>query len=166
MRLSKFLFVLLFLSSCVEVGFKHPMPTKGKELTSIPIEIIKYYTEMDSISGESSKLSVTDIFEEGINDSLPENYLLKLWKGNYFLNQKEDSLWTIVMIRPTSKSTFDIYHLDGGNEKTIKLLKGITDVEEIMDEKGELELVILDPTLKEFKKITKSGAFEKVDIFN
>ena len=119
---------------------------------------------MDSLSGESNTLSINDFFEEGINDSLSKSAILKLWKGNYFLNQKGDSLWKIVMISPTSKSTFEVYHLDGGNENTVSLLDGITTVEKILDDKGELELIIIDPTLKEFKKIIKSGAFEKVDI--
>jgi len=166
MRISYTFLILILISSCVEVGFKLPMPPKGKALSSVPLEIIKFYSELDSISRDSNKLTIDDFLDGKIDDKLPENSVLKYWRGNYFLNQQEDSLWNIIMISPSGRSSFEIYHLDGGNEKTLELLKNITSVEEITDDKGELELIIIDPTFKEFKKIIKSGAYEKVDIYN
>ena len=70
------------------------------------------------------------------------------------------------MIVPGSvKNTFDTYKMDGGNEKTVSILKQITRVNEVYSESGDLKLIIIDPSTSEFKKIIKSGAFEKLDSF-
>lgn len=162
------LLLLVVLSSCVEVGFKHPMPSKGKTLETIPPKIIAYYTEQGSDSGENggNKLNINDLNSDiDVNAPLSDNTILKLWKGNYFLNQKEDSLWHIIMVKPGPNNSFEAYQLDGGNEETLAKLKRITKVKEIRSDDGELDLVILDPTFQEFKKIVKSGAFERIDVF-
>lgn len=168
MTLFKSFIILLLMSSCVEVGFKHPQPSKGKTLTKIPQKMVEFYTgnRQDSISENSNYLK----FEDYINDktfenSLSETTILKKWKGKYFLNQKEDDLWRIIMIVPVSNNNYETYQLDGSNKQTVKLLKDITAVKEIFSEDGKLKLLILDPSRKEFNKIIKSGAFELIDIF-
>lgn len=160
--------ILLLLSGCVEVGFRSPQPVKGKELDRIPSEIIQFYTEQtkDSISKKSSQFDVSYLGDEFNKDGvLSEKTILKHWKGRYFLNQKKDSLWYIVMIVPVGKNNYEAYKMDGGNEKTVKILRSITKVDEVYSEKGKLELVIIDPSKSEFKRIMKSDAFEKIDIF-
>lgn len=159
--------ILLFLSSCVEVGFRNPQPLKGRVLKEIPDEIIAFYTEQDKDSSDNdSGFKLTDL---GANldeiGTLSENTIMKYWKGRYFLNQKEDSLWYIIMIVPAKNGAYETFKMDGSNEKTVNLLKDITHVDEIYSKEGELELVIIDPDKSEFKKIMKSGAFEKIDIF-
>jgi hypothetical protein len=168
MNVLKGLIFLLILSSCVEVGFRQPLPTNGKLLTEIPQEILDFYRDnkSDSTKNDSNGLKINDYYnDQSFENSLSENTILKKWKGKYFLNQKEDSLWHIIMIVPKAKSKFETYRLDGGNEKTINLLKKITKVKEIYDDEGELELLILDPSKKQFNKIVKSGAFEIIEIF-
>ncbi len=159
----KNILLLLLLSSCVEVGFKHPQPSKGKSLSEVPKEIIDFYSDIksDSTSGNIKDLYNADDFDK----SLSETTILKKWKGKYFLNEKEDSLWHIIMIVPVANNKFDTYRLDGDDEQTQKKLNRITEVEEIRSEDGELEHLILDPTNREFNKIVKSGAFTIIDIF-
>lgn len=163
MNLIKSLIFLLFLTSCVEVGFKHPQPIKGKNLSEVPKEIIEFYSDLKS---DSSSTGIKDLYKsEDFKKSLSETTILKKWKGKYFLNEKEDSLWHIIMIVPVSNNKFETYYLDGENEQTIKILKDITKVEEQFSEDGELKSVILDSTSREFKKIIKSNAFTIIDIF-
>ena len=163
MNLSKTLLLLVMLSSCVEVGFKHTQPSKANNLSEIPKEMIDFYAnkKSDSASGGINDLYNSDDFDT----SLSETTILKKWKGKYFLNQKEDGLWHVFMIVPVSNDKFETYQLDGGNENTVELLKRITEVEEVFSDDGELESLILDPTNREFKKIIKSGAFEVIEIF-
>lgn len=159
------LLFLVLLQSCVEVGFRNPQPQKGKELDKIPSEIIAFYTEQGKDSDEDG-FSLADLGGE-IDETgeLSNNSVLKYWKGRYFFNQKKDSLWFIIMIVPEEDKTYSTFKMDGGNEKTVATLKQITDVREIYSESGELELVIIDPSPSQFKKIVKSNAFEKIDIF-
>lgn len=163
MNLIKSLIFLLFLSSCVEVGFKHPQPTKGKNLSEVPKEMIEFYSDIKS---DSSSTGIKDWYStDDFDKSLSETTILKKWKGKYFLNEKEDSLWHIIMIVPISDNRFETYLLDGENEKTIKILKEITKVEEQFSEDGELKSIIIDPSSREFNKIVKSKAFTIIEIF-
>lgn len=168
MNLVKIVIPFLFLASCVEVGFKNPQPSKGTSLTEIPEEMIAFYSgsKSDSTTENKNGLSINDYYDkDDLDKSLSESTILKKWKGNYFLNQQEENLWHIIMIKPIANGNFETYNLDGSNEKTIALLKEITDVKEVFDEDGELDSIVLDPSLKEFKKIVKSGAFEIIEIF-
>ncbi|MCB0503902.1 MAG: hypothetical protein KDC58_00220 [Cyclobacteriaceae bacterium] len=160
--------LLLFaLCSCVEVGFRNPQPENGRILDEIPGEMIAFYTQQNKdSSNDDGGFKLTDLGEGFDNTgTLSDETVLKLWKGKYFLNQKEDSLWYVVMIVPVKNGAYETYKMDGGNENTVKTLKGITHVEEIYSNDGELEVVIINPDKSEFKKIVKSGAFEKIDIF-
>ena len=163
MTLSKTLIILVLLSSCVEVGFKNPQPLKARNLEEIPKEMLDFYTNQKKDSTENS---ITDLYSvDDFDATLSETTILKKWKGNYFLNQKENDLWHVFMIVPSSNNMYETYQLDGGNEKTVSLLKKITEVEEVFSDDGELKSLILDPSHREFKKIVKSGAFEMIEIF-
>ncbi len=167
MNYLKFIIALLFLSSCVEVEFKQPMPpNKGTVLKKLPEEIISYFMSLDKDSTGNSKLDISEFSTDfEWHEPLPEDIILKEWKGSYFLNQKEGKHWQLLMVKDGSNKSFNVYHLDGSNSATLDKLKSITKVEEVLSDDGDLELIILDPSLKEFKKILKSGAFEKIDLF-
>lgn len=161
----KVIFALLLLSSCVEVNFKNPMPPKGETLDKIPTEIITYFMSLKKDSLGNSKLNLDNINGDfDLNDPLPEEVILKKWKGNYFLNQKEENLWQIYMVKPAANNSFEVYQLDGSNQHTVDKLKSITNVEEVFSDNGDLNQIIIDPSFKEFKKIVKSGAFEQIDL--
>lgn len=162
MNPTKSLLLIVLLSSCVEVGFRSPQPSKGSSLGEIPSEIIAFYSD---IKADSSS-NLNDLYDmDELDEPLDENTILKKWKGKYFLNEREDSLWHVIMVVPAGNGRFETYRIDGGNENTVKKLKEITDVIEIKDEDGDLDKLILDPSSREFKKIIKSGAFEIIDIF-
>lgn len=130
--------------------------------------MLAFYTgqKSDSNSINVNGLNIDDYFKsEDLEQSLSENTLLIKWKGKYFLNQKEDNLWHIIMIKPIANNKFNTYHIDGSNEQTVELLKGLTKVEEIYNDEGKLEGLIIDSSKKEFAKIVKSGAFEIIEIF-
>jgi len=161
MKYIKIVVLFFLLPACVEVGFKNPQPQKGKMMESIPKELIAFYTgNTDSTKGKNL-LKEADI---NIDSALSQNAVLKQWKGNYFYNQKKDSLWYVIMIKPSTGNTFDTYRLDGGNEKTQTILKSISKVEEVRSDEGELKVLIIDPSPSEFKKIMQSKAFEKIEI--
>ncbi len=139
------------------------MPSKGKNLSEIPKEMIAFYSGKQS---DSSVVNINDFYNhEDLSKSLTENIILKKWKGNYFLNEKEDSIWRVIMIVPTARNKFKTYQLDGSDEQTVKKLKKITKVEEFFSDNGELKSLLLDPTPSEFNKIVKSGAFTLIEIF-
>jgi len=163
MKNIKIIALFFLLPACVEVGFKQPQPQKGIMLETIPKEIIAYYSNNNDTTKDNNLFKEADI---NVDSALSENAILKKWKGNYFYNQKKDSLWYVIMIKPSSDKSFDAYQLDGGKQETLSILKGITTVEEIRSKEGEIELLIIDPSPSEFKRIIKSNAFEKVDIYN
>ncbi len=157
----------LLLSSCVEVEFKHPMPPKGKVLKAIPSEVIDYYTALEKKLTSEDK--VRDIREDDfdINAPLPENVVFKEWKSDYYFNQKgENGNWQIYIVKSAPNNSYEVYQLDGTNQTTIDKLKAITKVKEVFSDDGDLDRIIINPSFKEFKKILKSGAFEKVDFFD
>jgi len=164
----KVIIAALFLfSSCVEVEFKHPMPPKGKVLEIIPSEVIDYFTDLEKNSTSEDKIRDISNGDFDINAPLPEDVIFKEWKGDYYFNQKEDNgYWQIYIVKPSPNNSYEVYQLDGTNQTTINKLKSITKVEEVFSDDGDLDHIILDPSFKEFKKILKSGAFEKVDFFD
>jgi len=167
MNYCKFIITALILSSCVEVEFKQPMPpNKGTILDKLPEEISSYFMSIDKDSTGNSKLDISEFNSDfDWHDPLPEDIILKKWKGSYYLNQKEGERWQLLMVKDGLNQSFDVYHLDGSNSATVDKLKSITKVEEILSDNGDLEGIILDPSFKEFKRILNSGAFEKVDLF-
>ncbi len=164
----KVIIAALFLfSSCVEVEFKHPMPPKGKVLEAIPSEVINYFTmlEKNSTSGDEIRDIVGGDFD--MNAPLPEDVVFKKWKGNYYFNQKgENDNWQVYIVKPSPNNSYEVYQLDGSNQATINKLKSITKVEEVFSDNGDLDRIVLDPSFKEFKKMLKSDAFEKMDLFD
>ena len=166
MKYIRLFFVFLAFTSCVEVEFKSPMPSKGEKLDKLPEDLISYFMSLDKDSAGNSKLNLDEINSDfDWNEPLPEDVILKKWKHKYFLNQKGDNYWQIIMIKPEANKSFGVYHLDGNEPKVIDELISITKVEEFFDKDGDLDRVVLDPSLKEFKKIIKSNAFEKIELF-
>ena len=167
MNYFKFLVVFLSFTSCVEVEFKRPMPpNKGTEMKKLPEDIITYFKSLDKDSTGNSKLDISEFSSDfDWHEPLLEDIILKKWKGSYFLNQKEGERWQLLMVKDGPNKSFNVYHLDGSNNATVDKLKSITKVEEVLSNDGDLERIILDPSLKESKKILNSGAFEKVDLF-
>jgi len=166
MKYIKLLVVFIAFTSCVEVEFKSPMPSKGSKLDKLPEDLISYFMSLDKDSAGNNKLNLNELNSDfDWNEPLPEDVILKKWKHKYFLNQKGDNFWQIIMIKPEPNNSFGVYQLDGNEPRVIAELKSITKVEEFFNEDGDLDRVVLDPSLKEFKKIIKSNAFEKIDLF-
>jgi len=142
-------------------------PNKGTVLKKLPEEIISYFISFDKDSTGNSKLDISEFSSDfEWHEPLPEDIILKKWKGSYFFNQKEGEHWQLLMVKDGPNKSFNAYHLDGSNSATVDKLKSITKVEEVLSNDGDLERIILDPSLKEFKKIIKFGVFEQIDLFN
>lgn len=156
-------FVLLAIS-CTDVRFKQPMPVKGEELELIPDDLITFIVSQDSAS---LKEDLPDLDANIKKRTIPDNMVIKKWKGSYFINSKMDSLWILVVMKPVKGTTdFKTYQLMGNNEETQARLKKITQVREHFNTNGKLEYLELNPTQKEFKAILKADLFEYIELFD
>lgn len=157
------LLLAIITVACTDVRFKEPMPLKGEQLTLMPDDLVDFIKSMDPEKFEK----IPDIDKDLEMRKVPDDMVLKKWKGAYFLNYKVDSLWVILLLKQQKEGKdFLTYQLMGKNKETVAMLKEITDVKEHYSETGKLEYIELNPTQKEFKKIYKSNLFEYIQLFD
>ncbi|MCB0381392.1 MAG: hypothetical protein KDD24_09055 [Flavobacteriales bacterium] len=160
-----FLFLLTsFFYSCISVEFKKPQPIKGKKIIQFPNELIGTYlnSDNDTITIANTYFKATSLTIELNNNSKPsnkvdlsDNIFLKQMDKKYILNMKDEknkSNWSIIIINKTPNGLLiNTFNVD--DKDFLTTLKTITKTEELRDEDGKLEKIIIDPSENEFKKI-------------
>jgi len=160
------LLLIITLLSCIEVKFEEPQPHGVKQLDVIPENIqgsylignsdtLKVYADSFVILKESTK--------ERTVHKLSEFFILKKWKGSYFINIRKpnDMYWTVVFITTDKdkKMAIGMLSFSDNNLDKIDALGKITSVEIIKDEDGNVKNYIIKPTKRELKKIIKNSSF-------
>lgn len=99
-------------------------------------------------------------FDLTIFDISPDQ-VLRYYKGLYFLNYKKpDNFWNVKVVSLNRKGILQINKVYGGQQQ-IEGLKQITEVDDILDESGNVVAHKIHPTRRELKDILKSDAFRE-----
>lgn len=164
-----FFSLIVFISSCVEVKFEQPQPAGIEAEKIFPADLQGAY-----IDENNDTLIINDVTYRfgngktifGGGGELSENLILKKYKKYYFLSEKNDSLWNIIVVKLNNKKDLKVFMIDGENKEKIEELKKITNVKEKYKNKGEIDYYIINPDKKELRKILRKEILTEVGTFN
>lgn len=163
-----FFSLIVFISSCVEVKFEQPQPAGIKAEKIFPVDLQGTY-----IDENNDTLIINDVTYRfgngktifGGGGELSENLILKKYKKYYFLSEKNDSLWNIIVVKLKNKNDLKVFIIDGENKEKIEELKKITNVKERYKSEGEIDYYIINPDKKELKKMLRKKIFTEIGTF-
>lgn len=96
--------------------------------------------------------------------SIEEGQVLRIFKGQYFLNQQQaDGFWTVSLLS-LDKNILTTKHIQVG-ETDIEKIKDVTTVEEIVNDEGKVVDYSVKPTRKEIKRILRSDIFSESSVY-
>jgi len=166
--------IFIFFTSCDDtLKFKYPQPAHKKNLLAFPEKLQGWY-QMDE---DSSIALITDreiVVLEGLysgyknlhsldmskGDTVVDLHtdLLRSYKGGYYLNfyNEDVGVWDIVFMKQ-KKDSLNFYMVD--MESVGDELREITNVQEVVDNKGERDFYLCDPTQREWRKLHKGNFF-------
>lgn len=160
---------LIFLSSCIDVKFEEAQPNSTNPLSAFPKELQgTFYIESEE-PDEIDTISIGNTFFSEIHllklDSSPsikrknvhlsDSLILKKLANNYILNFKDKKYWSAFLITRINTEGFSVSYIDGNNENTINKLKKLTETKDIVDESGEINGHLINPSKSTLKKIIK-----------
>ncbi|MBE9481371.1 MAG: hypothetical protein IMY69_06720 [Bacteroidetes bacterium] len=163
-----FFSLIVFISSCVEVKFEQPQPAGIKAEKIFPVDLQGTY-----IDENNDTLIINDVTYRfgngktifGGGGELSENLILKKYKKYYFLSEKNDSLWNIIVVKLKNKNDLKVFIIDCENKEKIEELKKITNVKERYKSEGEIDYYIINPDKKELKKMLRKEILTEVGTF-
>lgn len=156
------LFILMLVSaSCTNFYFENPQPLDYENLTEFPKKLLGTY--IDTEKGDTLISVLPDGFVVSLNGNdvkipLSNKTILRKYKSFYFLNLRQEdlNLWTVYIVKPGKKKTFDLYDLSN-ETKPLEQLKSITEVRQSASEGDETVIFSLNPSLEELDQIIDHG---------
>ena len=157
------LFLLsLVLHSCTELAFKSAMPLNGENLSAFPREMQGTF---QSTISSSDTLVITANEVSGNRFRIGENNVVRKCGKYYVCSEKKVDRWVMGFIRLHGKTGFSVYRFDVEDSKKRKSISNITNLEEILDENGGVDYLLVSPTDAEFRRMMRSKAFIRVEKF-
>ncbi len=167
-KLAIYMFLLTLISSCVEVIFEQAQPIETESVKTFPKTIQGKYIDDNNDTLIIEKISYRygnekDIFH--IKSQLSDNIILKIHGNYYFLNEKSDTLWNLIVLELQNDNKLLILTIFGDEQEKIEKLKKITNVKEVYDSDGEIDCYIVNPTKSELEKMLKKKVFTEFGVF-
>ncbi len=163
------LFVIVFISSCVEVKFEEAQPQGVKALESIPNNFQGTYLLGDSDTVQISSNSFQ--FSKPLGGKkeayeLSNIFILKKWQNTYFVNLKEEDAkyWSVFFIKKNKEHKLMIGFLGYSDSDTtsIQRLGEITQLKSYPKGGEEDDGYVINPSKKELKQILKEIPLEEL----
>jgi hypothetical protein len=146
----------IFLTSCsADVVFEEPMPRQSQLQKNIPRQFHGTWIDENEENWivDSNGILKDDEFMK--NDAETQ---IRTTEDHIFLNMKNDAGWELYVAQ-LDENTLDIYSININDDRLIKKLDRLTDLEITYDEDGKRIQVKLNPSNREFKKMVKRKLF-------
>jgi len=152
-------------NSCVQIEFKNPQPKGVAAMESFPDKMVGKYLMYDKdtlhvfkngLKLHRDSLGASQIF------SISKNLVVKDWNHRLFINISDSmqTYWSLYMLYERHDSLFLSYFaIDSGDSLSYQNLKKICQVEAIYNSEQVLDLVRIDPSKKQLKKILNKVKF-------
>jgi hypothetical protein len=165
--------LLLLGASCSEISFKEPQPHGIKSLSKIPERLHGSY-QIEQNGGSSG---VMEVFAKGYriikadpNDE-PEEYLLsdslvlKYYKGYYFVNVRDESVWILRVIQREKNGNLVMMELPSVSESEERRKQQLEELSKIVPvittEMDGTVKYIMEPTPRQLIKLIRKGYFKE-----
>ncbi len=156
------IFVAVFMQSCTELAFRNAMPMQGTDIMEFPEEMQGTFLSMLE-SKDTIVITAKDV--SGDKFHIDDHNVLRKFGKYYICNEKKSDRWVIGVIRPQGHRGFTVYRFDVEESKKREAIAGITKVEEVLDESGGVDYLLVSPTDAEFRKMLRSKAFIRAEKF-
>ncbi|NPD45329.1 MULTISPECIES: hypothetical protein [unclassified Lentimicrobium] len=117
--------VIVFLSSCSNIVYHHPIPKDQISLAEFPSELQGYYVDSDgdTLCIASNKYSYGEMNNQSfLQGELGADLVLKKLDSYYFMNFKnEDGYWEMIAAQLSSEQ-LSLFCIDIENKEQIKLV--------------------------------------------
>lgn len=162
-----FLLVFFLATSCIEVKFETSQPAGIAALENFPESLLGEYINEDGdtliienkiVSLLNRKSKCDRLFEQ---DSLCESIILKKWEAYYFLNLKENNLWTTALMEHLNDNQLLVSLIDAESDTVLHKINDVTQLDTINSDEGEPIYFIVNPVHAELKELVKKGAFSQ-----
>ena len=157
-----FSFLVLSLASCMELGFKEPMPIAAQNIASFPENMRGTYVST-SDTGDTVVVEATTVSNGKFR--LDDDNVMRAMGKYYVISKREEGRWNLALIKPNGNNAFTLYGFDIADAKKRKTLTRITEVEEVLDAEGGLDYLFIQPTDKQFEKLVRSKCVRKAEKF-
>ena len=161
------LFLGIVLFSCTEISYKEPQPKGIKALSKIPSALHGTYhwkgDEQDTIIIFDGGFKSIDKKEDAlyVSDSL----VLKKYKGNYYINYRDDSRWLLRILKPQKNGDLLFMQMknvpQAGAERQEFIQKLSMETPVVESTVDSTTYFIIDPSPKKLHKLIESGFFEE-----
>ncbi|MFH1320357.1 MAG: hypothetical protein ABII90_06875 [Bacteroidota bacterium] len=160
-----YLILFVLICSCTEVWFAEPQPPGTGSEKMFPGNLQGSYVDKNN-----DTLVINDIsfrYEDYKEGELSENLILKKGGNYYFLNERRDSLWRL-LVGEVKGNDLLLWAIDGDNAVKIEMLKKITNVKEVYStsDTGKIEGYIINPGKAELERMLSEGVFSEKARFN
>lgn len=156
------LVLALLFNSCTELAFKTAMPLNGEDLSEFPVEMRGTFRSTLS-SSDTLVISAKEV--SGDRFHIDENSILRKFGKYYVCSERKTDRWVVGFIRLHGKNGFSVYRFDVEDSKKRKSISDITRVDEILDESGGVDYLLVSPSDTEFRKMMRSRAFIRAEKF-
>ena len=163
-----YLGLLAAISSCLPVYFEQPQPAGIEAEKIFPKKLQGVYFE----EGNDITIKIDELtFEYGNEDTilnrgqLSDSLILKKYKKYFFLNLKNDDLWSVYVVSKKNDIKLlcltipDLPEENQRKEKKLEKLGKITVVKEIPDSDGDVHGYAINPTKKELETLLREKMF-------
>lgn len=148
--------VSLLLSSCsADVVFQEPMPRQNAVQATIPDQFHGTWLDED---GEKWIVESAGILQDGDFMKNDAETQIRSDKDHLYLNLKSEHGWQLYLSQ-VDDDLMEVYTIDINDDRLIRKLDRLTDLEITYAEDGSRSLVKLNPSNREFKKMVKRKLF-------
>ena len=161
------LFILMSLTSCVEVLFEQAQPAGVKAKRQFPTSLRGMYITDEKDTMLIAQYEIKEMSGKQEPDMiLSSDLVLKKYKKYYYLNlRNEDGLWEVGVISVGKDGNLNISYIDGSKKEKLQRLKQLVKTTTILNDEEKEDYYVIDPSKKELMKLLKDDIFEKFGEF-
>ncbi len=169
-RLSLFLIVSFFLTSCTSIYFKNQQPKNSRNLSSFPLEMRGMYASSDLdtliiVADGFYLASMQDTKTKNEFMALSDSLILRKGISGYFLNMKNNEYWHVFHTKIIGKH-LSVKMITPDDSLAIAKLNNITSVQEVRENSSSALAYLIDPSEEEFEEMLNAGVFTNVVNFD
>lgn len=153
---------VFILSSCTDIAFDQPLPPDEVVLAEMPVELLGSYENKDGDELIIKEVSLRVLDKE---HQMGSETQMKQFKDSYFLNLEDEEGNFQVFFAQLDGQDLNVFWFDGEDDKTLKKLTSLAQVETRRSENGEVDGYVVHVTQQEFLDLLGAAAYNELGTY-